>query len=201
MIRLLRALIPPFIVALALPVALLVAPAVAVGGDPCYHDFAMPARSVSTSPAVKALPCAFTPTISYVPVGTTVTFSNGSDWGHLITGANQEWGSRDEELPANGSVTYTFDRAGVYPYACAFHRGMTGAIVVGADVAAGLAPQTGGAAPVAASSTTTGTEATAQPMDGARIAIAVVAGGLIAFAIAWLVRGARRPPVVKELGG
>ena len=37
-------------------------------------------------------------------------------------------------------------------------------------------------------------------MDGGRIAIAAVAGALIALAIAWLVRGARRPPVVKEIG-
>ena len=197
MTRWLRALLAPLIAALALPVALLVAPAVALAGDPCYHDFAMPARSVSTSPAVKALDCAFAPTVTYVPVGTTVTFSNGSDWTHLITGANQEWGSRDTEVAANGSVAYTFDKAGVFPYACALHRGMTGAIVVGADSAAGLAPGSGDAAPAAAS--TTSAAATAQPMDGGRIAVAAIAGGFIALAIAWLVRGMRRPPVVKEI--
>ena len=199
MTRWLRALLPPIIVALGLPMALLVAPAVTLAGDPCYHDFAMPARSVSTAPAVKALPCAFAPTVTYVPVGTTVTFSNGSDWTHLITGANQEWGSRDEELPANGSVTYTFDQAGVYPYACAFHRGMTGAIVVGADSAAGLAPQTGGAAPAAAASSAP-TRAPSTPIDGAPIAVAVVAIGLIAIAVAWLSAPSGGRPSSKEIG-
>ena len=36
-------------------------------------------------------------------------------------------------------------------------------------------------------------------MDGGRIAIAAIAGALIALAVAWLVRGVRRPPVVKEI--
>ncbi len=74
MTRWLRALLAPLIAALALPVALLVAPGVALAGDPCFHDFAMPARTASTSPAVTALDCAFAPTITSVPVGTTVTF-------------------------------------------------------------------------------------------------------------------------------
>ena len=34
----------------------------------------------------------------------------------------------------NKTVTYTFAKAGVYPYACALHSGMSGVIVVG-DVA------------------------------------------------------------------
>ena len=201
MTRWLRRLLPLPIVALALPVALLAAPAVALAGDPCYHDFAMPARSVSTSPAVKALPCAFAPTVTYVPVGTTVTFSNRSDWTHLVTGANQEWGSRDAELPASGSVSYSFDQAGVFPYACALHRGMVGAIVVGADSTGGLAPQTGGAAPdAAAAGTTDAAAASAAPMDGGRIAIAALAVGLIALVLAWLVRGMRRKPALTEIG-
>ena len=195
MTRWLRALLAPLIAALALPVALLVAPRAALAGDPCFHDFSMPARTASTSPAVTALDCAFAPTITSVPAGTTVTFKNGSGFTHLVTGANQEWGSRDEELAANGSVAYTFDKAGVFPYACALHRGMVGAIVVGADSAAGLAPQTGGAAPAS----TTAPTASDQPTDGGRVAIAAIAGALIALAIAWLVRGVRRPPVVKEI--
>ena len=199
MTRWLRALLPPALAALGLPTALLMAPAVAVAGDPCFHGFEMPTRSVSTSPAVKALDCAFAPTITYVPVGTTVTFSNGSDWTHLVTGANQEWGSREAQIAPNGSVTHTFDQAGVFPYACSLHPGMVGAVVVGADSAAGLAPGNGGAAPAAPVSSTTDA-ASAQPLDGGRIAIAAIAGAVIALAVAWLVRGMRRPPVVKEIG-
>jgi len=196
MIRLLRAILVPLTAAIGLPFALVAMPAAALAGDPCYHDFAMPARAVSTSPAIRAEDCAFSPTVTYVPVGTTVTFSNGSAWAHLVTGANQEWGSRDEDLQPNGTVSYTFAKAGVYPYACALHRGMVGAIVVGADPAGGLAPTTGGAAPAAAAATTANVDTVAaQPVDPGHLALAAAGGGLVALVIAWVVRGARRPPV------
>ena len=198
MVRWLRALLPPAIVALALPAALLAAPAVAVAGDPCFHGYDMPPRSAATTASVKALPCAFAPTIAYVPVGTTVSFRNATQDVHLITGANQEWGDREVEILGNETVSYTFDEAGIFPYACALHRGMVGAIVVGADGAAGLAPQTGGAQPAAAD--TTQAAAADEPMGGGRIAIAAIAGGVIALAVAWFVRGMRRQPVVKEIG-
>jgi plastocyanin len=198
MTRWLRALLPPAIVALGLPAALLLAPATALAGDPCFHGFDMPSATVARTSQVQTLPCAFSPTVAYVPVGTTVTFVNDAQDSHLVTGANQEWGSRDVALGARSRVTQTFDKAGVYPYACSFHTGMVGAIVVGADGAAGLAPGSGGAAPAAAS--TPAPAAADQPMDGGRIAIAAAAGAVIALAVAWFVRGMRRQPVVKEIG-
>ncbi|MDQ3871947.1 MAG: hypothetical protein M3301_10095, partial [Chloroflexota bacterium] len=104
----------------------------AFAGDPCYHGFDLPPRTTSTDTQIKAAPCAFAPTVAYVAPGETVTFFNGPGFTHLITGANQEWGSRDVELAPERQVSYRFDKPGVYPYACALHRGMSGAIVVGA---------------------------------------------------------------------
>jgi len=109
---------------------LAVAP-VTSAGDPCYHGFAMPEDTTGTDVRVNLLPCAFAPTVTSAEVGATVTFFNGSDFTHLITGANQSWGSRDTEIAPGKTVSYQFDRAGVYPYACALHRGMSGVIVVG----------------------------------------------------------------------
>ncbi len=109
----------------------LVAAPTALAGDPCYHGFDIPARTEAAETEIKLAPCAFAPTVAYVAPGSTVTFFNGPDFTHLITGANQEWGSRDVELGPGGSVSYRFAKAGVYPYACALHRGMSGAIVVG----------------------------------------------------------------------
>jgi hypothetical protein len=87
--------------------------------------------------------CFFAPTVARVPVGATVTFFNGAGIVHLVTGANGEWGSRDAELQPEQSVSYRFDKPGVYPYACALHRGMSGTIVVGnADLAAAVATPT-----------------------------------------------------------
>jgi plastocyanin len=120
--------------ALAAPVA---------AGDPCYHGFDIPDRTESTDPQVKLLPCAFAPTVVRVAPGTTVEFFSGPYDVHLITGAGQEWGSRDEEIQPDSTVSYRFLRAGTYPYACALHRGMSGTIVVGDGIAAKAAAGSG----------------------------------------------------------
>ena len=102
------------------------------------------------------MPCAFAPTVAQVPVGSKVTFVNGPDFVHLVTGANQAWGSRDAEIQPGGTVSYTFDKAGIYPYACALHRGMSGAIIVG-DAVAASGGGAAGAGTTGSGATTTGT--------------------------------------------
>jgi plastocyanin len=105
-----------------------------VAGDPCYHGFDLPARTDATEAQVKLMPCAFAPTVTRVAPGTTVQFFSGPDFVHLLTGANQEWGSRDDEIQPDSVVAYRFDKPGIYPFACALHRGMSGTIVVGDGV-------------------------------------------------------------------
>jgi len=112
-------------------------------GDPCYHGFDIPDRSEGTQPQVKLMPCAFAPTVVRVAPGTTVEFFSGPFDVHLITGAGQEWGSRDDVIQPDSMVSYRFVRAGTYPYACALHRGMAGTIVVGDGVAAKAAAGSG----------------------------------------------------------
>ena len=106
------------------------APAVSAG-DPCFHGYVMPPATTGSGTDIKLMPCSFEPTVTTVPVGAAVTFHSGPDYTHLITGANQAWGSREVELQPNTTVSYTFDEPGIYPYACALHVGMSGAIVVG----------------------------------------------------------------------
>jgi plastocyanin len=101
-----------------------------IAGDPCYHGFDLPARTDATEAQVKLMPCAFAPTVTRVAPGTTVQFFSGPDFVHLLTGANQEWGSRDDEIQPDSVVAYRFDKPGIYPFACALHRGMSGTIVV-----------------------------------------------------------------------
>ena len=120
--------------ALATPVA---------AGDPCYHGFDLPPLTEGTDPQVKLMPCAFAPTVVRVAPGTTVEWFSGPYDIHLITGAGQEWGSRDVEIQPDTMVAYRFDRPGTYPYACALHRGMSGVVVVGDGIpktAAGSGP-------------------------------------------------------------
>ena len=114
-----------------------VAAPTAVAGDPCYHGFDIPARTEEAATQIKVAPCAFGPTVARVAVGATVTFFNGPGFTHLITGANGEWGSKDVEIEPGQQVSYTFTKPGIYPYACALHRGMSGAIVVGNQTGSG----------------------------------------------------------------
>jgi plastocyanin len=112
----------------------LVLAAPVVAGDPCYHGFDLPARTDGTEAQVKLMPCAFAPTVTRVAPGATVQFFSGPDFVHLLTGANQEWGSRDDEIQPDSVMAYRFDKSGIYPFACALHRGMSGTIVVGNGV-------------------------------------------------------------------
>ena len=49
----------------------------------------MPASTTEATTQIKLMPCAFAPTVTQVATGSTVTFVNGPDFTHLITGANQ----------------------------------------------------------------------------------------------------------------
>jgi hypothetical protein len=124
--------------------------------------------------------------VTHVAVGSTVTFFNGPTFTHLITGANQEWGSRDAELEPGQTVAYRFDEPGIYPYACALHPGMSGAIVVGAAEVAVAAP-----APIAS----TADAMTAEPTPGSLALVGSAAAGtgaIVGGAIALLAARRRR---------
>ena len=173
---------------------LLAAPVVA--GDPCYHGFEMPPRTVSTDPQVKVAPCAFAPTVTRIPVGGTVTFFNGDGPSHLITGANQEWGSRDVELGPNATVAYTFDKAGTYPYACALHRGMSGTIVVGdPDTALAVTDEAGNVAAGGVAGGDADDRASDSGSGANGVALAVGGGALgVLVGVATMAYVARRRP-------
>jgi plastocyanin len=165
-----------------LAIGLAAAPS-AAAGDPCYHGFQIPDRSDAAATQIKVAPCAFGPTVAHVAVGSTVTFFNGPDFVHLITGANVEWGSRDTELQPGQTVSYRFDSPGIYPYACALHRGMSGAIVVGETAAAG------GGTSTAATSTSSSSGAGLGPWPVAAGAV----GAVVLLGLAVLIARRRRP--------
>jgi plastocyanin len=126
---------------LAVPVA---------AGDPCVHDMTRPAVSEGNATVVKLDKCAFVPTVAHVPVGTEVLFLNADPVGHEVVGANLKWGHHDKILKNGDQLGVRFDSAGIYPYACMIHPGMTGAIIVGdATTAAAAGGGSSGAAPVA----------------------------------------------------
>ncbi len=161
----------------------------ASAGDPCYHDYVLPSDTSASTTQVKLLPCAYSPTVTVVRVGATVTFANVTDFTHLVTGANQAWGSRDAEVAPGKTVSYTFDQAGTYPYACALHRGMSGTIIVGdATPAAAVA-----GAGTTGSTPTANAAQPAVPPDGRLILVSLLVGALLGGVVAWL--ASRRGPV------
>ena len=102
---------------------------------------------------VKIDTCVFLPTIARVPVGATVLFVNSSSMEHQVTGANLAWGiTGNKRLGHGDEYSAPFLTAGVYPYTCMIHPGMTGAIIVGSGAASGGGGGTvaDGAAPAAA---------------------------------------------------
>jgi plastocyanin len=172
----------------------------ASAGNPCFHDYEIPALTSGTDTEIKLLPCAFAPTITTVPVGSKVTFFNGPAFSHLVTGAGQAWGSPDVEIRPGASVAYTFDNAGMYPYACVLHPGMSGVIVVGdvasaiggGSVAAGVGgaggPATSGGRAGAAEPGAAETALTAKlnPFVAFVGVVGVIVGALMASALIWL---------------
>ena len=63
-----------------------------------------------------------------VKVGTKVTWTNMDNAGHDVKATDGSWGS--DTLNNGQSFSMVFDKEGTYPYACTFHAGMTGTIIV-----------------------------------------------------------------------
>ena len=126
------------LIGLAPVLLLLVSARPALAGGGC-HGPEFPARTESAATVVQLDLCWFLPTVVHVPAGTKVSFVNDSQGPHLVDGANREWGGPGEVRPGQ-TVTHRFDTSGVYPFACAYHPGMTGAVVVGDAVALGGGP-------------------------------------------------------------
>lgn len=104
--------------------ALLLLPAVPAGaGGGCHEGVTQ-----GTGDTVELIDACFTPTTLRIEPGDSVTFVNRDGFVHNVTA--HLWGYFDD-LKQGDAFTATFDEEGVYPYACTYHPGMTGAVVVG----------------------------------------------------------------------
>src|SRR2546422_2987311 len=72
----------------------------------------------------------FSPTVVRVQTGDQVTWTNTDPTAHTVTGVANSWGT-DEQIAEGQSVSYKFDKSGVFPYFCYLHPSMAGAVVVG----------------------------------------------------------------------
>jgi len=70
----------------------------------------------------------FGPQTITVPVGATVTWTNKDDIPH--TSVSAEGVFKSKVLDTDEQFSYTFTKAGTYPYYCTIHPKMTGKVVV-----------------------------------------------------------------------
>ena len=70
----------------------------------------------------------FGPTTVTVAVGSTVTWTNRDDIPHTIVSTEKIFKSK--VLDTDEKFSFTFTKAGTYPYFCSIHPKMTGSVVV-----------------------------------------------------------------------
>jgi plastocyanin len=70
----------------------------------------------------------FGPAALTVPVGTTVTWTNRDDIPHTVVSTDDAFKSK--VLDTDEKSSFTFSKAGSYPYFCSIHPKMTGKVVV-----------------------------------------------------------------------
>jgi len=70
----------------------------------------------------------FGPAALTVPVGTMVTWTNRDDIPHTVV--STEGVFKSKVLDTDEKFSFTFSKAGTYPYFCSIHPKMTGKVIV-----------------------------------------------------------------------
>jgi plastocyanin len=81
-----------------------------------------------TTAEIKVDNFSFGPATVTVAVGTTVTWTNRDDIPHTIVSTDKVFKSK--VLDTDEKFSFTFAKAGTYPYFCSIHPKMTGSVVV-----------------------------------------------------------------------
>jgi plastocyanin len=104
-------------------------PGAALAGGGCHGGVTQNDATGEKVATVRMIDACFTATVTTVDPGTGVTFVN-ADFGIIHNVGGNEWG-HFEDMAKGDAFSVTFEGAGIYPFACQYHPGMTGAIVVG----------------------------------------------------------------------
>jgi plastocyanin len=95
----------------------------AEAGQP--HAYAL---SAAPSPEIKIDNFTFGPAAVKVPLGTTITWVNRDDIPHTVV--NTDKTLKSKVLDTDDKFSFTFTKAGTFPYFCSIHPKMTGTVVV-----------------------------------------------------------------------
>jgi plastocyanin len=82
----------------------------------------------SAATQVKIDNFSFGPQTVTVPIGATVTWTNRDDIPHTVVSTDGVFKSKVRDT--DESFSFTFTKAGTYPYFCSVHPKMTGQVVV-----------------------------------------------------------------------
>jgi plastocyanin len=85
-------------------------------------------QSSAANAEVKIDNFSFGPQTVTVPVGATVTWTNRDDIPHTVVSTDGLFNSKVRDT--DEKFSYTFAKAGTYPYYCSVHPKMTGKVVV-----------------------------------------------------------------------
>ena len=118
--------IAAMILAVAVSVLALAGGAPVEAGGGCHSNV----FSDEAKTTVELSKSCFSPAVVRVQAGDQVTWTNTDPDVHTVTGVANSWGT-DEQIAEGQSVSYKFDKSGVFPYFCYLHPSMAGAVVVG----------------------------------------------------------------------
>lgn len=178
--------------AIVAAVAVLGAPGTAIAGGGCHSGATEDDATGEEETTVYMMDACFTASVSRVDPGTTVTFVN-KDEGLTHNVSGNLWGYYGD-MAAGDSFTAVFDDPGVYPFACSYHPGMTGAIVVGDGYGVGDGSTVQSTLPTSAPLEPRSTVAAADGSSAPWIAGAALGGAALGGGIAaGLLRARRRP--------
>ncbi len=93
-------------------------------------NFLAAAQEKTATAEVKIDNFSFGPATLTVPVGTSVTWTNRDDIPHTVVSTDGVFKSKVLDTDEKFSFTFTFSKAGTYPYFCSIHPKMTGKVIV-----------------------------------------------------------------------
>ena len=103
--------------------------ALGIGGPATgTRSFSVSAQQKPETTEVKIDNFSFGPATLTVPVGTTVTWINHDDIPHTVVSSDGVFKSK--VLDTDEKFSFTFSKAGSFPYFCSIHPKMTGKVVV-----------------------------------------------------------------------
>jgi plastocyanin len=93
-------------------------------------SFTSAAQQKPEATEVKIDNFSFGPAALTVPVGTTVTWTNRDDIPHTVVSTDDPKVFKSKVLDTDEKFSFTFSKAGTYPYFCSIHPKMTGKVIV-----------------------------------------------------------------------